>query len=68
MSSKKGLILEPTFTNISNLGTNESPLYLAEKYVEEASIYIVIYYNQFGKQIRRDVYEEKEYKKIKCED
>lgn len=66
MSSKKGVLLESTFTDIINLGTNDTPLYFTEKYIEEAAIYIVIYYDQYGKQVRRQVFEEDEYKKIKC--
>lgn len=68
MSNKSGIILEPTFTGIQNLGTPDEPLYFTEKFVEEAAIYVVIYYNEKGRQIRRQVFEEKEFERIKCED
>jgi len=67
MSNKNGVLLEPTFTSIINLGTKETAFYFTEKYVEEAAIYIVIYYDQYGKQVRRQVYEEEDYRNIKCQ-
>lgn len=67
MSNQRGVILEPTFTYIQNIGSHEEPFFFTEKYVEEASIYIVIYYNQQGVQIRRQIFEEEEYSKIRCE-
>jgi hypothetical protein len=68
MSNRSGVVLEPTFTDIINLGTKETPLYFTEKYIEEAQIYIVIYYDRSGKQLRRQVFEEEEYRNIKCKD
>jgi hypothetical protein len=68
MSSKHGNILEPTFTTIKNLGTGSEPFYFTEKFIEEAAIYVVIYYNQAGKQVHRLVFEEDDYARIKCVD
>ncbi|MDZ7650534.1 MAG: hypothetical protein U5K54_27205 [Cytophagales bacterium] len=48
ISNKKGLIIPPTFHEIANLGTPEIPFYFTEKTVEEADIYVVIYYNREG--------------------
>ncbi len=45
VSSKRGIIISPTFTEIVNLGTAEKPLYFTEKHVEEAEVFIVIYYD-----------------------
>jgi hypothetical protein len=66
ISNTKGLIIPPTFHEITNLGTNEIPFYFTEKTVEEADIYVVIYYNQDGKLVRRQAYEEEEYERIYC--
>jgi TolA-binding protein len=68
MGNRHGVILEPAFTAIVNVGTKEAPLYFTEKYIEEAAIYIVIYYDQHGKQLRRQIFEEVEYRNIKCEE
>ncbi|MEQ1584985.1 MAG: WG repeat-containing protein [Cyclobacteriaceae bacterium] len=67
ISSRKGLLIPPTFHEIINLGTPELPFYFTEKGVEEADIYVVIYYNQYGKLVRRQAYEEEEYDRIYCE-
>jgi hypothetical protein len=68
ISSRWGTVIPPTFTAITNLGTLEEPLYFTEKYIEEAGIYIVVYYNQRGELIRRHAYEEEEYERIVCDD
>jgi hypothetical protein len=67
VSSKRGVVIPPTFTEILNIGSTEKPFYFTEKRVEEAGIYVVIYYNSQGKMVRKQVYEEEEYEKIYCE-
>jgi hypothetical protein len=67
ISNRKGLLIPPKFHEIINLGTPELPFYFTEKGVEEADIYVVIYYNQYGKLVRRQAYEEEEYDRIYCE-
>lgn len=67
VSSRKGVVITPTFTEILNIGSDDKPFYFTEKHVEEAGIYVVIYYNADGKLVRKQVYEEEEYGKIYCE-
>jgi hypothetical protein len=67
VSNRKGVLIPPTFTEIVNVGSDEKPFYFTEKRVEEAGIYVVIYYNSQGKFVRKQVYEEEEYDKIYCE-
>lgn len=66
ISSKKGVIIPATFTDIVNIGTREEPLYFTEKNVEEASIFVVIYYDETGKLIHRQAFDEEEYERIYC--
>jgi hypothetical protein len=66
MSNKRGVIIPATFTDIVNLGSAMVPLYFTEKHVEEASIFVVIYYDKTGKQLRRQVYEADDYEKLYC--
>lgn len=66
LSSTKGIIIPATFTDVVNLGTDERPLYFTEKQVEEADIFVVIYYDSDGKLIRREIYESDEYDRIYC--
>lgn len=66
MSNKRGVIIPATFTDIVNLGSATVPLYFTEKHVEEASIFVVIYYDKNGKQLRRQVYEAEDYERVYC--
>jgi hypothetical protein len=66
ISNKRGVIIPPTFTDIINIGTREEPLYFTEKNVEEASIFVVIYYDENGKLIHRQAFDEDEYERIYC--
>lgn len=66
LSNRRGIIVEPTYTSIENLGNSEQPFYLTDKYVEEAEVHIVIYYDQAGKQVKRQIYEEEEFGHILC--
>lgn len=68
ISNRKGIIIPPTFSDIVNLGSPALPLYFTEKHVEEASIYVVIYYDAQGKLLRRQVYETEDYERIYCAD
>lgn len=68
LSNTHGQVIAPTFHDILNLGTAETPLYFTEKRVEEAGIYVVIYYDKNGKLIRRQAYEEEEYDRIYCDE
>lgn len=66
ISNKRGIIIQPTFSDIVNLGSSEVPLYFTEKHVEEASIFVVIYYDKNGVQLLRQIFEEDEYDRIYC--
>lgn len=66
LSSRRGIVIAPTFSDIINLGSSTTPLYFTEKHVEEAAIYIVIYYDRNGHQLRKQVFEVEEYERIYC--
>lgn len=66
ISNRKGFILPATYSDIINLGSAAQPLYFTEKHVEEASIYVVIYYDELGKLLRRQVFEVNDYERIYC--
>ena len=68
ISNKRGIVVPCTFSDIINIGSNDDPLYFTEKNVEEAEIYVVIYYNKLGELLRRQVFEKDEYEEIYCED
>jgi hypothetical protein len=67
ISNKRGTVIPITFSDLINVGSPAEPLYFTEKHVAEASIFVVIYYDENGKMIRREIYEEPDdYEKIYC--
>ncbi|HET9054693.1 MAG TPA: WG repeat-containing protein, partial [Cyclobacteriaceae bacterium] len=66
LSNTRGLIIPPTFSDIVNVGSAAQPLYFTEKHVEEASIFVVIYYDKDGVQLKKYVYEARDYERIYC--
>lgn len=66
LSNTRGMVIPATFSDIVNVGSAAQPLYFTEKHVEEASIFVVIYYDKNGVQLRKYVYEGGDYEKIYC--
>src|SRR5262249_39477380 len=66
INSRKGTVIPMTFSDIINVGSRGEPLYFTEKHVEEASIFVVIYYTAGGKMLRKEVYEQDDYDRIYC--
>jgi outer membrane protein assembly factor BamD (BamD/ComL family) len=66
-SNVTGLIINPSFTDIVNIGNIDDPLYFAEKYIPEAEFFVVIYYNKVGDILRKQVFTNEEYGNIYCE-
>ena len=64
--NKKGMIIPLSYSDIVNVGSPDEPLYFAEKHVEEASVFVVIYYNAAGKMVRKEVYDQDDYERIYC--
>ena len=64
--NRKGTIIPISFSDIVNVGSREVPLYFTEKHIEEASIFVVIYYDLKGNMLRKEVYEQDDYEKIYC--
>jgi hypothetical protein len=66
ISNKTGFAIPMKFSDIVNVGSPEKPVYFTEKHVQEASLFVVMYYNNRGQLIRREVYEQDEYDQIYC--
>lgn len=66
-SSQNGSLFEPTFNDIINIGTEETPFYFCEKSIREADYYVAVYKNAQGETVRTQAYRESEYEKIVCE-
>ncbi len=69
LSNQRNVIIPVSFSDIINLGSEDQPLYFTEKHIEEASLYIVIYYDRNGKMLRKEVYDDAaDYDRIYCSD
>jgi hypothetical protein len=66
ISNRAGTIIPVKFTDLVNVGSTQHPVYFTEKHVEEAALYVVIYYNAQGKFIMKEVYEQDDYERIYC--
>ena len=65
-SNLRGEIIAPEYDDIINLGSADRPVYFTEKRISEANYFVILYYNQGGEIIRKQVFEEKDYDKILC--
>lgn len=68
ISSRRGIVVPLSFSVVQNLGSPDVPLYFTDKFVEEASIHVVIYYDHDGNQLKREVFESNDFNKIHCPD
>lgn len=69
LSNQRNVIIPISFSDIINLGTAYDPLYFTETHIREASLFVVIYYDRFGKMLRKEMYDDAaDYDKIYCSD
>jgi hypothetical protein len=66
IDNQTGTVIPISFSDLINVGSPDLPLYFTEKHVEEASLFVVIYYDASGKMLRREVYEDDDYDRIYC--
>jgi len=66
-SSLNGLLFEPTFNDVINIGSPNTPLYFCEKSIPEADYYVAVYKNALGETVRTHAYRGEEYLRIVCE-
>jgi len=64
-SPAEGLILGATFSDINLRSKGNEVIFIAEKWVEEADLVIMLYYNG-GALIRKEVISTKEYQDLSC--
>lgn len=66
LSNVNGVVIAPSFSLIINLGSAETPLYFAEKFIAEANLYVIVYYSAKGELLRREALEEEDYDRLVC--
>ena len=65
-SSKSGEVIEPTYYEVMMLGTKENPVFFAEKYIEEANLHVVLYFDKNGNKLFTQTFQEEDYFHIVC--
>lgn len=66
LDNKLGMLLNPGFNDIINLGTAAKPVLFTEKYIPEADYFVVIYYNHEMDVIRKQVFDSGNYDQVYC--
>ena len=61
-----GTILNSTFSEINIISKGDDLVYIAEKWVEEADIVIMLYYDKTGSLFRKEVLSTTEYNDLTC--
>lgn len=67
LSNTRGMVVSCEYDDLRNVGTPELPLYVGEKYVRDADVYLVFYIDREGKAIRRQLFNQNRYNRIVCE-
>jgi hypothetical protein len=67
LSNTRGLLISCEYHDLRNVGTSELPLYVGEKNVKEAGVFLVFYIDKDGKAIRRQIFAHDKYNSIACE-
>lgn len=67
LHSQKGELIPSSFYHINQNKQKDSVIYIAEKYIEEADFYVVVYYNSEGEVVFKHAMEAKHYQSMECE-
>lgn len=68
LSNRYGRVIPEEYTQIVNLGTEQAPLYLAERAITQAGTYVLLHISANGKVIREQILKEDGYNKVACKD
>ncbi len=63
---ESGIVLNSTFSEINIVAKGDDVVFIAEKWVEEADIVIMLYYDSSGKLFRKEVISIAEYEDLAC--
>jgi hypothetical protein len=61
------MLISCEYDDLRNVGTTDYPLYVGEKNVKEAGVFLVFYIDKDGKAIRRQIFAHDKYNSIACE-
>lgn len=67
-SASDGVVLNSTFSEINILSKGLETMYVAEKWVEEADLVIMLYYDKSGRLFRKNVLSTAQYNNLTCQE
>jgi len=68
LHKKNGMIIKASFHEIINIGSVQNPVFLAEKFVEEADYHVIVIYDKLGNILFRNAYNNIEFENVFCGD
>ncbi|MEM6644540.1 MAG: WG repeat-containing protein [Bacteroidota bacterium] len=68
ISNERGVLLEPEYSDINNIGDTENPIFFADQHLQHAGYHVVSYLNREGDLIFSKAYDKVEFEKIVCND
>lgn len=68
LHKKNGMIITASFHEINNIGSPQNPVFLAEKFVEEADYHVIVIYDKLGNILFRNAYNNIEFENVFCGD
>lgn len=67
LNSRYGEVIPATLDDILNIGRPDDPLYFTDKYVPEANLHVVVYFDRRGNILRKEAMEELAFEKVYCD-
>ena len=68
LSTTRGELLAPEYTDIYNVGSAEVPLFFADQHLDKAGFHVVSYIDDSGKLVLSKAYTREEFDRILCDD
>ncbi|WP_258103141.1 WG repeat-containing protein [Marinoscillum sp. MHG1-6] len=63
----KGILIDPKYNDIVNVGTEEHPVYFTEQHLKKADFFVVTYFDSNGETLKSQAYRPHEYENIYCD-
>ncbi|MCS7004601.1 MAG: WG repeat-containing protein [Cytophagales bacterium] len=66
LSNQKNRILPEAYSQIYNIGSLKRPFYVAESHIQKAELYVVLFVNEAGEVVKKDVLKAEDYELFAC--
>ena len=68
LSDREGVLLNPEYTDIFNVGPQDNPLFFADQHLSNAGFHVVSYVDDQGELVFAKAYNKQEFDRILCDD